>query len=302
MPSSSTRKQVLHARIRAISMNRREVLAATGAGGAWGVMPIARPAHQADTTREVRASWIALLRRLADPVLTNLANGTLKARMPIEQAAGASRATVTHLEALGRLGRGNLTVDQSSCGRQWRRTPSSRVHQSRRAVRSAVRWNPSSPDFLNFTRERQPLVDAAFLAQGILRAPRALRDGVPPPRRSDTSWPRSSRRAGSPRASTTGCCSRQPSKRGSRRWELNGTGYASTTRCDSTTSGTRATGTYGDGPAFHWDYYNSFVIQPMLLDVLDVCRDEMPAWKEMAGRVEGPGAALCRDPRAPRSS
>src|SRR5690606_9012541 len=27
-------------------------------------------------------------------------------------------------------------------------------------------------------------------------------------------------------------------------------------------------GIYGDGPHFHWDYYNSFVIQPMLLDVL----------------------------------
>ena len=45
-------------------------------------------------------------------------------------------------------------------------------------------------------------------------------------------------------------------------------------------------GVYGDGPAFHWDYYNSFVIQPMLLDVLDVCRDELPAWKDMATRVE----------------
>jgi hypothetical protein len=29
-----------------------------------------------------------------------------------------------------------------------------------------------------------------------------------------------------------------------------------------------ATETYGDGPQFHWDYYNSFVIQPMLLDTL----------------------------------
>jgi hypothetical protein len=45
-------------------------------------------------------------------------------------------------------------------------------------------------------------------------------------------------------------------------------------------------GVYGDGPAFHFDYYNSFVIQPMLLDVLDVCRDEMPAWKDIATRVE----------------
>ena len=41
-------------------------------------------------------------------------------------------------------------------------------------------------------------------------------------------------------------------------------------------------GVYGDGPEFHWDYYNSFVIQPMLLDVLDVCRDESPAWKDLA--------------------
>ena len=31
-------------------------------------------------------------------------------------------------------------------------------------------------------------------------------------------------------------------------------------------------GAYGDGPEFHWDYYNSFVIHPMLLDVLDACK------------------------------
>ena len=30
-------------------------------------------------------------------------------------------------------------------------------------------------------------------------------------------------------------------------------------------------GAYGDGPPFHWDYYNSFVIQPMLLDVVRIC-------------------------------
>src|SRR2546425_2774018 len=50
-----------------------------------------------------RDLWIATMRRLADPVLTNLANGTLKARMPVEQASGTDRRSVTHLEALGRL-------------------------------------------------------------------------------------------------------------------------------------------------------------------------------------------------------
>ena len=29
-------------------------------------------------------------------------------------------------------------------------------------------------------------------------------------------------------------------------------------------------GLNGDGPEFHWDYYNSFVIQPMFVEALDV--------------------------------
>ena len=33
-------------------------------------------------------------------------------------------------------------------------------------------------------------------------------------------------------------------------------------------------GTYGDGPNYHWDYYNSFVIQPALIAVLEVCREK----------------------------
>jgi hypothetical protein len=266
-------------------MNRREFLAATGAGGAWGVMPTARPAHQADTTREVRASWIALLRRLADPVLTNLANGTLKARMPIEQAAGASRATVTHLEALGRLVAGispwiDLPADDSGEGR----LRAEYAEQTRRAIGRAV--DPSSPDFLNFTRERQPLVDAAFLAQGILRAPRALRTELPAETKRHLVAALESTRRITP---------------GFNNWLL----FSATVEAGLAALGAewdrlrvdyalrqhdqwyKGDGTYGDGPAFHWDYYNSFVIQPMLLDVLDVCRDEMPAWKEMAGRVEG---------------
>lgn len=30
-------------------------------------------------------------------------------------------------------------------------------------------------------------------------------------------------------------------------------------------------GMYGDGHQFHWDYYNSFVIQPLLLEIFKVC-------------------------------
>src|SRR5690606_27853176 len=34
--------------------------------------------------------------------------------------------------------------------------------------------DPESPDFMNFTEGKQPLVDAAFLAQALLRAPDQL--------------------------------------------------------------------------------------------------------------------------------
>lgn len=33
-------------------------------------------------------------------------------------------------------------------------------------------------------------------------------------------------------------------------------------------------GIYGDGPDFHWDYYNSYVIQPMLLDILKTMEEK----------------------------
>ena len=45
-------------------------------------------------------------------------------------------------------------------------------------------------------------------------------------------------------------------------------------------------GHYGDGPDFHWDDYNSFVIQPMLLDVLDTLGAESQDWQKMTASVK----------------
>jgi len=40
-------------------------------------------------------------------------------------------------------------------------------------------------------------------------------------------------------------------------------------------------GVYGDGPRFHWDYYNSFVIEPMLLDVLRNIGAHSTNWEKL---------------------
>src|SRR5690348_8773828 len=37
-------------------------------------------------------------------------------------------------------------------------------------------------------------------------------------------------------------------------------------------------GIYGEGPEFHWDYYNSFVIQPMLLAVIEAVSKQSKTW------------------------
>jgi len=51
---------------------------------------------------EDRAFWIETLTRIADPVLTNLSQNTLKKNMPYESLA-TDRQKFSYLEAVGRL-------------------------------------------------------------------------------------------------------------------------------------------------------------------------------------------------------
>jgi hypothetical protein len=266
-------------------MDRREFFQTTAAGGVFAMVTGSASADQrAPTPLGDREFWIAVLRRLADPVLTNLAKGTLKARMPVEQATGADRRSVTHLEALGRLIAGiapwlELPADDTPEGRM-------RVEYAglaRRAIASAV--DPSSPDFLNFTRDRQPLVDAAFLAQGVLRAPRALRDGLDAATKRHLIAALESTRTILPNYNNwllfTATVEAGLKSLGAD-WDRLRVDYA----LRQHEQWYKGDGTYGDGAEFHWDYYNSFVIHPMLLDVLDACREGNAAWRDLAGRVD----------------
>ena len=44
-------------------------------------------------------------------------------------------------------------------------------------------------------------------------------------------------------------------------------------------------GVYGEGPQFHWDYYNSYVIQPMLLEVLDTVAKHSKTWNSFQAPI-----------------
>jgi len=265
-------------------MYRREFLKHAGVAGAASALPATVEAGQRrDPPVSDRDVWIGVMRRLADPVLNNAANGTLKAKMPVEQAVGTDRRSVTHLEAVGRLLSGlapwiELPADQTSEGRE-------RAHYaglSYRAIASIV--DPSSPDSLNFTRDRQPLVDAAFLAQGLLRAPRALRDQLSVATTRQLVAALESTRAIMPGFNNWLLFSATVEaglKLLGANWDKTRVDYA----LRQHEQWYKGDGTYGDGPEFHWDYYNSFVIHPMLIDVLTACADES-AWKELAAREQ----------------
>jgi hypothetical protein len=217
-----------------------------------------------------RRYWVSVLQRLADPVLENLARRELLRAMPVESNGNSNdRRRYSHLEAFGRLLAGMAPwlgargLDSAEAGQQ-----RGYIDLAQRSLDAAT--DPDSPDFMNFTDGGQPLVDAAFLAQGILRAPAVLWEPLDAPvKRRVIEALKSSRVITTPKENN---------------WVM----FAAMVEAALLTMGEptleerletcmrsmlawyKGDGAYGDGVWFHFDYYNSFVIHPMLVDVLGV--------------------------------
>ncbi|MFH1496839.1 MAG: DUF2264 domain-containing protein [Verrucomicrobiota bacterium] len=239
-----------------------------------------------------RARWITLLDRVARPPLSALAAGKLRATMPVEawNDHAEARGRVTYLEAFGRTMAGlapwlelESPVDSKEAALQ-----AELRDLARAAITQAV--EPGSPDRLNFTEGGQPLVDAAFLAHALLRAPQALFYSL-----SEVTRERL----------IAALRSTHFMRPGFNNWLLFAatieaalfrfTGETDLMRVEYAVrqheQWYKGDGAYGDGPEFHWDYYNSFVIQPMLLDVLDTIAEKVDvalraeAWKTIQPAV-----------------
>jgi hypothetical protein len=217
-----------------------------------------------------RAYWSETLYKIVSPVVLNLAAGTLKKNMPVEKAPGYSLKAeqVTYLEAVGRTMAGiapwlALPDDESGEGRQRKQLRLALL----KGISNAV--DPSNPDYLNFRTEQQPLVDAAFMAQGFLRAPKALWEPLDSVTKKRVVEEFKSLRNRSASYNN---------------WLL----FAAISEAFLMSVGEQADparidfalkkmpewyagdGWYSDGPRFSMDYYNSFVIQPMLVDLYTV--------------------------------
>ncbi len=245
------------------------------------------------TGMDDRRVWVETLDRIARPVLENLAAGTLKKNMPFESLSREPlRREVSYLEAVGRSICGiapwlELGADDTEEGKL-------RAHYINlvvKGIRNGV--DPQSPDHLMFDRRHsQPLVDAAFLAEGILRAPTQI-------------WGRLDQQT------RDWLVGEWKVSRGIKPYECNWLLFASiieaallefTGECDMErlmygvnrfrNEWYKGDGWYGDGPDFHLDYYNSLVIHPMFTETLQVLKkhglngaDFLPTQEERNARL-----------------
>ena len=165
-------------------MRRREVLKSCLLAGASlgrvGFAEVGASAGEDVGVGEDRAAWVAMLDRVAGPVLGALSERRLKASMPVEAFAGREqdRRKCTYLEALGRtlagiapwLENGARSGDEGKLRERY-------CEMARQAIAAGV--DKGSPDYLDFGGDRQTIVDAAFLALAVVRAPRELREKLP---------------------------------------------------------------------------------------------------------------------------
>ena len=225
------------------------------------------------TGMDDRHVWVETLDRIARPVLENLAAGTLKKNMPFESLSREPlRREVSYLEAVGRTICGiapwlELGADDTEEGK----LRANYINLVVKGIKNGV--DPQSPDHLMFDRRHsQPLVDAAFLAEGILRAPTQI-------------WGRLDQQT------RDWLVGEWKVSRGIKPYECNWLLFASiieaallefTGDCDMErlmygvnrfrNEWYKGDGWYGDGPDFHLDYYNSLVIHPMFTETLQVLK------------------------------
>ena len=227
---------------------------------------LAGPLARAGTGAEDRAYTVSVAVRIAGPVLEAAAEGQLAERMPANDWE-AKRRDVAPLEAFGRTLVGlapwlELGPGEDEEGRLRSRFLALALRGLEQTGRLA------SEGKMNFSKGGQPLVDAAFLAQALLRAPTQLWAKLAPEDQQrlvaalkatrvikpvESNWLLFSAMVETALWRFTGDCNRAPIDYALRRheeWYL-------------------GDGVYGDGPAYHSDYYNSYVIQPMLATVAD---------------------------------
>ncbi|MET1754177.1 DUF2264 domain-containing protein [Novosphingobium sp. RD2P27] len=274
------------------SLNRRHILgglaSAAGLTASGAQLALAQtssrhltapgPEEALPSGRADRVFSVDLARRMAEPILAKMSRGQLRRDWKIELSPtwDGRDPGVGYLEAFGRL------IDGLA---PWLALPDDQTEESRLRARLREQAlqsfehsvDPKSPDYLTWRGHGQALVDSAFFTSALLRAPDALWKPLSTAtKRRIVEEIKNLRRVDPPYQN----------------WIL----FASMNEAFLFSIGEEwdpmrvdmsirkfiewyvGDGWYGDGATFHFDYYNSYVIHPMLVQILEVMAAGKPAF------------------------
>ncbi|NDV60016.1 DUF2264 domain-containing protein [Bacteroides sp. 519] len=225
-----------------------------------------------------REYWCDLMYRIATPVLSNMSEGKLQQEMQVEVSPrwDGRDKKVTYMEAFGRLMMGlapwlSLPDDDTAEGAQRKQLREWALKSYAHAV------NPDSPDYLLWRKEGQPLVDAAFIASSFLRAYDQLwvpLDDVTKERYINEF--KLLRRINPPYNNWLLFSATVETFLFKAKAEPDMYRIASAFR--KINEWYVGDSWYADGTEFSFDYYNSYVIQPMYVECLNEITQQLQRW------------------------
>lgn len=219
---------------------------------------------------EDRIFWVETLQKIALPVLMNLKKDSLRKNMILESNSSEGNK-FAYLEAFARVFNGiapwlELGTNETEEGRLREKY----IDLTIDAISAAV--NPKKNDYIIFTESKQSLVDMAFFAQGLLRSKNQIWLNLPMDVQAkiidefkntrniapfENYWLLFTSMIEAALLEFTGECDKERLV------------YAIHKFRDEWYLGDAI---YADGPDFTNNYYNSFIIHPMLNDILMVLR------------------------------
>ncbi len=226
-----------------------------------------------------RSYWLKTMLDIADPLLFALEKEQLAEQMPIEQKVNSNREAYSHLEGFAQLINGMAPwLESQAENKAEEKLRKEYVQRVRTWMDQAT--NPESKDFMNFSVGDQPIVDTAFLAQAILRAPNTLWYQLEDNVRQNVINALKATRSRKPHFSNwllfAAIIEAALYKLGEDDWDPMRIDYA----LNQFEQWYVGDGMYSDGISFHADYYNSYVIHPMLLDILETVMPIHSSWSD----------------------
>lgn len=229
-------------------------------------------AKQKQLSQEIndRVYWSNLCYQISAPILNNMSKGELQKNMQVDVSPtwDNRNKNVTYMEAFGRLMAGiapwlTLPDDNTLEGKQRKQLREWALLSYANAV------NQDSPDYLAWEGESQALVDAAYIANSFIRAPKALWEPLDKVTKERYIKEFKKLRQVKP-AYNNWLLFRAMVEAFLVSIDEDYDGFALDVAIRKMNEWYLGDGWYSDGPEYSLDYYNGYVMHPMLVEILEV--------------------------------